>query len=189
MPSLRNSRIRFPPACQPIWIVRLAGLLTFLIAGPQALEAQELRPEAPDRIPNFLQMELSPMPQVYPPSHEDFVAKATDVDDFLSGGEPAITSWLYAADSGADDDSSNLYRLGVTASGGFVELANVGETGIKNLFDIAFMGSRLFGIAYDPFAFGTADAVLVELNPATRNPPLWAPFARPAPSMRWWAKA
>ncbi len=79
--------------------------------------------------------------------------------------EQAVESWLYAMDPG-DDGSSTLYRLGITASGGFVDVEFVGQTGIRHVWDIAFLGNRLFGIGPGT-SFGTSDNVLIEIDPNT----------------------
>lgn len=85
--------------------------------------------------------------------------------DARVGGE-AVTSWLFAIDDGRRDGSGTLYRLGVTSSGGSVDVRTVGETGVQNVFDIAFAGNRLFGIGPGT-SFGTSDDVLIEIDPDT----------------------
>jgi hypothetical protein len=88
-------------------------------------------------------------------------------------GEPArvtdaaVESWFYAIDRGSSDDSSTLYRLGTTAPGGAVSVQRIGETGVEDVFDIAFIGNRLFGIGPGNATFGISDDVLIEINPAT----------------------
>lgn len=79
----------------------------------------------------------------------------------------AVEAWLYAIDRGESDGSGTLFRLGASASGGFVDVQVVGETGVQDLFDIAFMGNRLFGIGPGGATFGTSDDVLVEIDPNT----------------------
>jgi len=55
--------------------------------------------------------------------------------------------WLYTIDDGSDDGSSTLFKLGTTAVAGQVGLDVVGETGVKGIFDIAFAGDRIVGVA------------------------------------------
>jgi hypothetical protein len=78
--------------------------------------------------------------------------------------ERAVESWFYAMDTGGGDGSGTLFRLGVTASGGFVGVEVVGETGVRDVFDIAFLGGRLFGIGPGT-SFGTTNDVLIEIDP------------------------
>lgn len=78
----------------------------------------------------------------------------------------AATSWLYAIDDGRRDGSGTLFRLGVSASGGVVDVKVVGETGVRTVFDIAFAGDRLFGIGPGT-SFGTSEDVLIEIDPKT----------------------
>jgi hypothetical protein len=78
----------------------------------------------------------------------------------------AVTTWLYAIDDGRRDGSGTLFRLGVTPSGGVVGVEIVGETGVRDVFDIAFLGNRLFGIGPGT-SFGTLDDVVIEIDPQT----------------------
>lgn len=77
-----------------------------------------------------------------------------------------VRSWLYAVDDGRQDGSGTLYRLGTTPSGGFVGLEVIGETGIQDIWDIGFMGNRLFGVGPGT-SFGTSESVIVEIDPKT----------------------
>lgn len=86
-------------------------------------------------------------------------------DDALSETARA-TSWLYAIDDGRRDGSGTLFRLGVTNSGGVVGVEVVGETGVRDVFDIAFAGNRLYGIGPGT-SFGTVSDVLIEIDPRT----------------------
>jgi len=81
--------------------------------------------------------------------------------------EESVESWLYAIDRGSSDGSGTLYRLGTTSAGGFVGTQVVGETSVEDVFDIAFIGQRLFGIGPGGATFGTNDNVLIEIDPAS----------------------
>ncbi|MFW6012226.1 MAG: hypothetical protein ACOC92_00780 [bacterium] len=76
------------------------------------------------------------------------------------------TRWLYAVDDGRNDGSSTVYRLGKRAPNGFVAVERVAETGVEDVFDIAFAGDRLFGIG-PATSYGRSDDVLIEIDPDT----------------------
>lgn len=75
-----------------------------------------------------------------------------------------VESWLYAIDDGRNDGSGTLFRIGTTPSGGFVGVEVVGETGVRDVFDIAFLGDRLFGVGPGT-TFGITDDVVIEIDP------------------------
>lgn len=79
----------------------------------------------------------------------------------------AAEPWLYAIDQGSSDGSSTLFRLGSASTGGFVAVEVVGETGVEDIFDIAFMNGRLFGIGPGDKTFGTTRDILIEIDPQT----------------------
>lgn len=82
-------------------------------------------------------------------------------------GNATAEPWLYAIDQGSSDGSGTLFRLSATATDGLVAVELVGETGVEDIFDIAFMNGRLFGIGPGDRTFGTSRDVLIEIDPQT----------------------
>jgi hypothetical protein len=75
-------------------------------------------------------------------------AQSSSIPDTWAGADVAVAparSWLYGADSGADDGSSTLLRIDPSTGAA----RRVGETGVRGLTDVAMTPSgRLYAIGF-----------------------------------------